>query len=70
MYLLKQNRRFFSDKYFWVFPICVVWTPRLMDYRVPTSELTIHFLCWHWQWQFRKGRKPKVESPAQNDWRM
>lgn len=42
--------------------------PNLMYCCEPTSELSIHFLCWHWQWQFRKGRNPiKAKSPIYCD---
>lgn len=40
------------DKDWFVFPFAIIWEDFLGWYRPPAKRLSIHFLCWHWQWIF------------------
>ena len=42
------------DKEWFVFPFAIGWQSRLYYLIKPTSRLTIHFLWWHWRWDFER----------------
>ena len=42
------------DKEWFVFPFAIAWYSRLYYITKPTSRLTIHFLWWHWRWDFER----------------
>lgn len=42
------------DKEWFVFPLAVAWHKRLYYILKPTSRLEIHFLWWHWAWDFER----------------
>ena len=53
MKVIKKSRCYY-DKEWFVFPFSIGWESRLYYVMKPTSRLTIHFLWWHWQWQFER----------------
>ena len=45
------------DKHWFVFPICVIWHAKLVEYYPPAKGLSLHFLWWHCVWTFFAPRK-------------
>lgn len=47
-----KEKHFYYDKDWFVFPFAIIWEDFLGMFRPPAKRLSIHFLCWHWQWTF------------------
>ena len=57
---LKTKVKFYKEfyKHWFVFPLCIEWETKLVEYYVPFAKrLSIHFLWWHLAWTFFKGEK-------------
>lgn len=46
------SRVHYYDKDWFVFPFAIIWEDFLGWHSPPAKRLSIHFLCWHWQWTF------------------
>lgn len=47
------------DKNCFVFPLCIMWNPELVEYYPTARRLSIYFLWWHCTWTFFMTKKEK-----------
>jgi len=51
---IRKQKHLYYDKEWFVFPFAISWTKELYYTLKPTARLTIHFLWWHWKWDFER----------------
>ena len=45
------------SKHWFGFPLCIEWESNLLVYVPYAARLSLHFLWWHFAWDFIKGGK-------------
>lgn len=53
--LLKVKFHKLFSRHWFVFPLCIEWHNKLLEYYEPATRLDLHFLWWHIGWTFWRG---------------